>query len=209
MQNSVQRRLEERPTIARPSPSQPCVRRARLPLGRQYWGRRRLSVPTAPITTRACLFRWSWSDWDEARPAYALSRPIFDEARWNRSIHHRSVREFLAAEWLARTAANSIAAGSRGAPFRVQYGVEVVVPTMRPVLPWPFLTSASVAASFDCARGALEVAIPAPCRLRRGRSCSLRFAREPRVREIRPECSEYAAVQRLQVRPRGRHPRPS
>ncbi len=52
-------------------------------------------------------------------------------------FHHRSVREFLTAEWLNSLLADE---GSRARIenlfFRRQYDIEVVVPTMRPILPW-------------------------------------------------------------------------
>ena len=45
--------------------------------------------------------------------------------------------EFLAAEWLAGLLERSASRRAVEALlFRVQYGIEVIVPTMRPVLPW-------------------------------------------------------------------------
>jgi len=48
------------------------------------------------------------SDWTEADQTSLLSRPVFDEAIYGTlRFHHRSVREFLAAEWLAHLLSRS------------------------------------------------------------------------------------------------------
>ncbi len=78
------------------------------------------------------------SDWNDADCRTLLTRPIFDEGIYGTvRFHHRSVREFLTAEWLS---AMLVDEGSRAKIenlfFRRQYGIEVVVPTMRPILPW-------------------------------------------------------------------------
>jgi hypothetical protein len=78
------------------------------------------------------------SDWDEKDHMTLLSRPIFDEAIYGTvRFHHRSVREYLAAEWFAEllkceTSRRNI----EGLFFRKQYGLDIVVPTLRPLLPW-------------------------------------------------------------------------
>lgn len=77
-------------------------------------------------------------DWDDSDCATLLARPIFDEAIYGTvRFHHRSVREYLTAEWLAdllkkQTSRRRI----EELFFREQYGLEVVVPAMRPILPW-------------------------------------------------------------------------
>ena len=77
-------------------------------------------------------------DWDERECQTLLSRPIFDEAIYGSvRFHHRSVREYLTAEWLFERLKE---AGSRqkieSLFFRKQYGLEVIVPSMKPVLSW-------------------------------------------------------------------------
>lgn len=77
-------------------------------------------------------------DWDEKKQSALLSRPIFDEALYGTvRFHHRSVREYLTAEWLTgllqkQTSRRKVEA----LLFKNQYGLDVIVPTMRPVLPW-------------------------------------------------------------------------
>lgn len=77
-------------------------------------------------------------DWDGADCSILRSRPIFDPGIYGAvRFHHRSVREYLTAEWLNELLLQD---GSRAKIeslfFRSQYGIKVVVPTMRPVLPW-------------------------------------------------------------------------
>lgn len=76
--------------------------------------------------------------WNDQDCSILLSRPIFDPGIYGtKRFHHRSVREYLTAEWLHSLLVDE---GSRakieGLFFRKQYGIEVIVPTMRPVLPW-------------------------------------------------------------------------
>jgi hypothetical protein len=78
------------------------------------------------------------SDWDDKDQSALLSRPIFDEAIYGAvRFHHRSVREYLTAEWVAELLNRET---SRRAIetlfFRNQYGLDIVVPTLRPILPW-------------------------------------------------------------------------
>jgi len=76
--------------------------------------------------------------WNDVQCLTLLGRPIFDEGIYSTvRFHHRSVREYLVAEWLHKLIVDE---GSRvrveGLFFRSQYGIDVIVPTMRPVLPW-------------------------------------------------------------------------
>lgn len=77
-------------------------------------------------------------DWSPAERKALLERPIFDAAVYGSvRFHHRTVREYLTAEWLREMLLHP---ASRRAIedmfFRNQYGVDVVVPVMRPILPW-------------------------------------------------------------------------
>ena len=78
------------------------------------------------------------TNWNDQDCSILLSRPIFDPGIYGTvRFHHRSVREYLTAEWLHSLLVDE---GSRAKIealfFRKQYGIEVIVPTMRPVLPW-------------------------------------------------------------------------
>ena len=91
------------------------------------------SANTAGIDVRAILPKW-----DHTECSALLARPIFDEAVYGTvQFHHRSVCEFLAAEWLyelvnrgnSRKRIESLC-------FREKYDIPIVVPTLRPILPW-------------------------------------------------------------------------
>ncbi|MBE9460593.1 NACHT domain-containing protein [Dyadobacter subterraneus] len=77
-------------------------------------------------------------DWDNRDCTTLLSRPIFDDAIYGSvRFHHRSVREYLAARWFF----NRLNDGSPRSPvenlfFKSHYGVNVIVPSMRHILPW-------------------------------------------------------------------------
>lgn len=77
-------------------------------------------------------------DWSADDISSLLARPIFDQAIYGTvRFHHRSVREFLCAAWLLELIAEGKSRREiENLLFRVQYGLEVVVPTSRPILPW-------------------------------------------------------------------------
>jgi len=97
-----------------------------------------LCVPDGADWAKGIVTRDVLSDWNETDRATLLQRPIFDQAIYGTlRFHHRTVREYLAADW-----ANGLLC--RAAPrrtmeklfFRNQHGIDVVVPTLRPLLPW-------------------------------------------------------------------------
>lgn len=79
--------------------------------------------------------------WQARKCQALLSLPIFDEAIYQTvRFHHRTVREFLTAEWFLdllqkQTSRRNI----ERVFFRKQYGIDVIVPAMRPVLVWLIL----------------------------------------------------------------------
>lgn len=97
-----------------------------------------IRVPDGQRNDRGLPIKDVLKEWDDADCRTLLTRPIFDEGIYGTvRFHHRSVREYLTAEWLN---AMLVDEGSRAKIenlfFRRQYGIEVVVPTMRPILPW-------------------------------------------------------------------------
>lgn len=85
-------------------------------------------------------------EWVSSEHQTLLERPIFDEAHYGTvRFHHRSVREYLTATWLHDLLTHD---GSRRQIeqlfFRNQYGMEVVVPLMRPVLAWLAILDAPI-----------------------------------------------------------------
>lgn len=78
------------------------------------------------------------TDWTPQERKTLLERPIFDAKIYGAvRFHHRTVREFLTAEWLRQILLRPASRRSiESLLFQTQYGVDVVVPVMRPVLPW-------------------------------------------------------------------------
>lgn len=100
-----------------------------------------IRVPDGSENTKGIAVAAVLPGWDSKKTAALLARPIFDEAIYQTvRFHHRTVREYLTAEWLKglldrETSRRKI----EGLLFREQYGQDVIVPTMRPVLVWLIL----------------------------------------------------------------------
>lgn len=77
-------------------------------------------------------------DWSAAEITALLQLPVFDGAIYGAvRFHHRSVREYLAAEWFADLLGRAPSRlGLEQLFFRKQYGVQILTPVLRPVLPW-------------------------------------------------------------------------
>jgi hypothetical protein len=142
MRNSIERRLAERDqdrADARPLTAARAHAGAKLLAAAVTLTQNQvLRVPDGADNLNGLDIRSILTDWDEKDQATLLSRPIFDEAIYGTvRFHHRSVREYLTAEWFAdlldrQTSRRSIEALF----FREQYGMDIVVPMLRPVLPW-------------------------------------------------------------------------
>lgn len=142
MRNSIDRRLTERDeTRAQARPLSPAKARqgARLLAAATTLCRNQsISVRDGLERSDGIVVSEILQDWTEVEQATLLARPIFDGALYGRSrFHHRTVREYLAAEWLndllkqapsRRPLENLI--------FRKQFGCTIVAPTMRPLVPW-------------------------------------------------------------------------
>ncbi|TIL69590.1 hypothetical protein [Mesorhizobium sp.] len=100
-----------------------------------------IRVPDGSENTKGIAVPAVLPSWDSKKCAALLARPIFDEAIYQTvRFHHRTVREYLTAEWIKgllerETSRRKI----ESLLFREQYGQEVIVPTMRPVLVWLIL----------------------------------------------------------------------
>lgn len=142
MRTSIAKRLEERDqdrSEARPITAAKILAGARLVAAAATLAQQSsIRVPDGQENSNGLPIRDVLTDWDDTDCAILLSRPIFDEGIYGTvRFHHRSVREYLTAEWLHALIVDE---GSRkkieALFFRRQYGIEVIVPTMRPVLPW-------------------------------------------------------------------------
>jgi hypothetical protein len=100
-----------------------------------------IRVPDGVANTQGLSIASVLPGWDDKKCATLLARPIFDEAIYQTvRFHHRTVREYLTAEWFKglldrETSRRNV----ESVFFREQYGQEVIVPAMRPVLVWLIL----------------------------------------------------------------------
>lgn len=142
MQNSIRRRLLERDqnrADAQPLSEQYARLGAKLLAAATTLAHDpTIRVPDGADNSKGVSARDVLPEWDDKKHSVLLSRPIFDEAIYGTvRFHHRSVREYLTAEWLSELLNRDTSRRKTEALlFRNQYGLEVVVPTMRPVLPW-------------------------------------------------------------------------
>jgi hypothetical protein len=99
-------------------------------------------APTEGFAVNAIL-----PDWSTRNCVSLIARPIFEPETYGFvRFDHRDSKEFLAAKWFL----NLIAQGQRrrieALFFKTQYGVSIVVPSLRPILPWVALFDAPIRA---------------------------------------------------------------
>ena len=95
--------------------------------------------PVDPIrTTQAINPQGLLPDWPTRDMQTLLGRALFDEATYGRvRFHHRSVREYLTAQWLLHLLQSGKSRRAiEGLLFARRYGLDVVVPSMRPIATW-------------------------------------------------------------------------
>ena len=151
MQNSVGRRLAERDqnrAESLPLSSDRAHQGARLLAAATTLTRdQTIRVPDGAENTMGIPAQSVLIDWNNKEQATLLSRPVFSEAIYSTvQFHHRTVREYLTAEWIAELLKHETSRRSiESLFFRNQYGIEVVVPTLRPILPWLALFDQKIA----------------------------------------------------------------
>lgn len=150
MQNSIERRLTERdPDRAdvRPLSAKRARQGARLLAAAATLTRESaIKVPDGSANSKGIDVRSVLPDWNSKDQSTLLSLPIFDEAIYGTvRFHHRSVREYLAAEWFRGLLKRETSRRNIEALFfRNQYGLDIVAPTLRPILPWLILWDAKI-----------------------------------------------------------------
>lgn len=97
-----------------------------------------LRVPDGTSNDRGMPINQLLGNWDARDLSTLLSRPIFDEAIYGTvRFHHRTVWEYLAAEWFHDLLKEDTSRRKIESHFfKKQYGLDVVVPSLRPILPW-------------------------------------------------------------------------
>ena len=142
IRNSIDRRLAERDqgrADARPLSADRARQGSRLLAAATTLAQDpTIRVPDGAENSKGIAVQSVLPDWDDKNQSTLLSRPIFDEAIYGAvRFHHRSVREYLTAEWFAELLKRETSRRSiETLFFRTQYGLDIVVPTLRPILPW-------------------------------------------------------------------------
>lgn len=79
-----------------------------------------------------------FQNWPHTDVSALLRRSLFENDVYGTvRFHHRSVKEYLAAQWFLKLLRQEVSRRKVEALFfQEQYGLEVVVPSMRPLLPW-------------------------------------------------------------------------
>lgn len=99
-----------------------------------------LPDPQSPTTTSAHSLdaKSLLAGWQSNEVESLLRRALFDEATYGRAkIHHRSVREYLTAQWLHHLLQQGKSRRSiEQLIFAERYGMQVVIPSMKPVAGW-------------------------------------------------------------------------
>ena len=150
MENGIRRRLEERDqrrADARPVAADRVRAGARAVAAACTLAQSQtVRVPDGSANAKGLPIKDILSDWDDRDCATLLSRPIFDEAIYGTvRFHHRTVREYLTAEWFSQLLKQGTSRRRvEELFFREQYELEVVVPSLRPVLPWLALMDARI-----------------------------------------------------------------
>lgn len=142
MKSSINRRLEERDqnrAEVKPIAPEKLREGARLLAAATTLGQMSaICVPDGEANKKGIPIRSVLRDWNDADAGALLSRPIFEPGIYGTvRFHHRTVREYLTAEWLhelLRGAASRVKIENLF--FCTQYGMQVINPSMRPVLPW-------------------------------------------------------------------------
>jgi hypothetical protein len=205
LRSSIDRRLEERDqdrSESRPIAIEKLRFGARLVAAAATLTRESsIRVPDGASNSKGISIREVLPEWDDIDCATLLSRPIFDNGIYGTvRFHHRSVREYLTAEWLHKLIVDDASRTRIEALFfRWQYGIEVIVPTMRPVLAWLAILDVRILS---------KVCLVAPEVIFEGGDPS-QLSRDTRSRILRQVCeqltqpahgrslTDYASVQRF------------
>jgi hypothetical protein len=146
MKSSVDRRLKERDqnrsSVDPLTPDQTREGAQLIAAASTLMQIQSINIPDGGARSKGIEVKRVLSDWKEPQYLALLNRPLFDEALYSTvRFHHRSVREYLTSEWLFDLLKKQ---GSRarieGLFFKNQYGLEVITPSMKPILSWLVLS---------------------------------------------------------------------
>lgn len=142
MQNSVKRRLQETSEErieARSLSYDEALEGAQMIAGALMLTQaQNIRVPDAGKSVQGLDAREVFKGRHPSDLVALLQRPLFDQDIYSTvRFHHRSVKEYLAAQWFLKLLRQEFSRRRvEELFFRQQYGLEVVVPSMRTLLPW-------------------------------------------------------------------------
>ena len=142
MMESIKRRLKERDqdrAVLQPMADQKAYDGVKLIASAStLMQNQNIGVPDVSHSNLGLDVKRILPDWDIKDLITLLGRPVFDEGAYGTvRFHHRSVREFLTAEWLSDLLQNGASRlRVESLFFKEQYGIKVIIPSMRPILSW-------------------------------------------------------------------------
>lgn len=142
MTNSVKRRLKEsdqtraevRPLLSNRALEGAQIIAAALMLTNQQT----IQIPDGAKSSQGLTLDSLLVDWIDKDISTLLQRPLFAPDLYGTvRFHHRSVKEYLAAQWFHKLLSQEVSRRKVEELFiREQYGLEVIVRSLRPLLPW-------------------------------------------------------------------------
>lgn len=140
MTSSIERRLGEGQdrAIAHPIARARAMQGAQMLAGALVLMRKQnIQVPDG-VTSGPGISARDVLGWDDAEIAALLQRSLFDPDLYGSvRVHHRSVLDFLAAQWFNQLLTQEVSRQRvEELFFREQYGLPVPVPSLRSLLPW-------------------------------------------------------------------------
>lgn len=142
IQDSIRKRLAEEDqnrAATRPLTEDECRQGCRLLAGATTMTHSQsIGIPDGEMNSKGIDIRKVLPKWADNKRASLLTCPIFDGAIYGLvRFHHRTVREYLCAEWLHKLLAEDTSRKKiEDLCFQSNYGEEIVIPTLRPILPW-------------------------------------------------------------------------
>lgn len=109
-------------------------------------GKPGVRVPDGVPSDKGIDARAVLADWNDTEIGTLLQRGLFSDPIYGMvRFRHREARELLAAEWLARLLSlGNARLDVEALLFRKQYEARIVIPKLRPVLPWLILMDAEI-----------------------------------------------------------------
>ncbi|WP_299736893.1 hypothetical protein [uncultured Roseobacter sp.] len=191
---NIQRKLEERdPDRAGQDPlsaEKALQGSQRLAAAISLTRQTRIYVPDSSGSGLGLKVQDVLTDWTARECTALLSRPVFDPETYGFvRFHHRDTLEFLAANWFAKILKNGNSRQSiEGLFFANQYGMDVVVPRLRTILPWLALFDENIRTKLAAERpevlleGGDPSQLPADLRSKTIRQVCARYAGEETAR---------------------------